>query len=230
MGTNYNPRIVTNGLVLALDAANPKSYTGSGTAWNDLSGRGNTGTLVNGPTYSSANRGSIVFDGTNDTTTFVGNNVSGLAELATEFSISAWVKYNSIASYGAFMTKQNSAGSTSGTPRLDLGFIPNLVYLTTYNSSTGVIDQGIFTYPINTSSWYNIVLVCGNSLKQGYLNNQLQLSSSFTSTYPDNTQVLGIPNLRPINGNIAQVSMYNRALTPAEVYQNFNALRGRYNI
>ena len=42
MGTNYNPQIVTSGLVLALDAANPKSYPGSGTAWNDLSGLGNT--------------------------------------------------------------------------------------------------------------------------------------------------------------------------------------------
>ena len=66
MGLAHSPSLVMNGLVLALDAANPKSYPGSGTTWTDLSGRGNTGTLTNGPTYSSANGGSLVFDGTND--------------------------------------------------------------------------------------------------------------------------------------------------------------------
>jgi hypothetical protein len=66
MGLSHSPSIVTDGLVLALDAANIKSYPGSGTAWTDLSGFGNTGTLVNGPTYSSANGGSIVFNGVDD--------------------------------------------------------------------------------------------------------------------------------------------------------------------
>ena len=66
MAISYNPRIVTDGLVLALDAGNPKSYPGSGTTWTDLSGNGNNGTLTNGPTYSSANGGSIVFDGVDD--------------------------------------------------------------------------------------------------------------------------------------------------------------------
>ncbi len=66
MSFNYSPRIITDGLVLYLDAANTRSYPGSGTAWNDLSRSGNNGTLVNGPTFNSANLGSIVFDGTND--------------------------------------------------------------------------------------------------------------------------------------------------------------------
>ena len=58
----YMPDIVRDGLVLNLDAGEPSSYPGTGTAWTDLSGNGNTGTLTNGPTYSSANGGSIVFD------------------------------------------------------------------------------------------------------------------------------------------------------------------------
>jgi hypothetical protein len=66
MGFYRGPHIVTDGLILSLDAANNKSYPRSGTTWNDLSGNGNNGTLVNGPTFSSANGGSIVFDGTND--------------------------------------------------------------------------------------------------------------------------------------------------------------------
>ena len=66
MGAFAGPEIAESGLVLALDAGNLKSYPGSGTTWTDLSGGGNTGTLTNGPTYSSANGGSLVFDGTND--------------------------------------------------------------------------------------------------------------------------------------------------------------------
>ena len=66
MGLSHSPKIVTNGLVLALDAANNKSYPGSGTTWSDLSNTGKNLTLTNGPTFSAANLGSIVFDGTND--------------------------------------------------------------------------------------------------------------------------------------------------------------------
>jgi hypothetical protein len=69
----HSPRIVTDGLVLALDAANSLSYPGSGTTWTDLSGKGNNGTLVNGPTFSPTNGGSIVFDGTNDYISFPNN-------------------------------------------------------------------------------------------------------------------------------------------------------------
>ena len=66
MTTSYSPLIVTDGLVMYLDAANPKSYPGTGTTWTDISRNNNNGTLTNGPTFSSANLGSIVFDGSND--------------------------------------------------------------------------------------------------------------------------------------------------------------------
>ena len=66
MGLSHSPKIVTNGLVLCLDAGNTKSYPGSGTAWNNLSSTSNNGTLTNGPTYDSTNGGSLIFDGTND--------------------------------------------------------------------------------------------------------------------------------------------------------------------
>ena len=65
MGVTYNNRIVTDGLVLCLDAASKRSYPGTGTVWTDLKG-GNNGTLTNGPTFSSDNGGSIVFDASND--------------------------------------------------------------------------------------------------------------------------------------------------------------------
>ena len=80
MSVSNGPSIVTSGLVLSLDAADKNSYPGSGTTWADLSGNTNNGTLTNGPTFSSANQGSIVFDGVDDscilplTNTIIGNN------------------------------------------------------------------------------------------------------------------------------------------------------------
>ena len=85
MGVTYNPKIVTDGLVLALDAANVKSYPGSGTTWTDMSGNGNNVTLTNGPTFSSDNGGSIVFDGVNDTATL--SNPSTLSN----YTLSLWI-------------------------------------------------------------------------------------------------------------------------------------------
>ena len=69
MALHHSPRIVTNGLVLCLDAGSRKSYGGTGNVWRDLAGS-NNGTLTNGPTFSSANGGSIAFDGTNDYVSF----------------------------------------------------------------------------------------------------------------------------------------------------------------
>ena len=66
MGLSHSPRIVTDGLVLCLDAANSRSYPKTGTTWTDRSTSGNNGTLTNGPTFDTNNGGSIVFDGSND--------------------------------------------------------------------------------------------------------------------------------------------------------------------
>ena len=66
MGLSHSPSIITQNLVLCLDAANSKSYPGSGTTWYNLIPGGVNGTLTNGPTYSSANGGVIALDGVND--------------------------------------------------------------------------------------------------------------------------------------------------------------------
>jgi len=87
MGLYHSPSIVMNGLVLCLDAGNTKSYPGSGTTWIDLSGNSNTGTLTNGPTYSSENGGSLVFDGIDDyVTTSLGTH--------TPYCIDIWFYNN----------------------------------------------------------------------------------------------------------------------------------------
>lgn len=96
MALNHSPKIVTNGLVLYLDAANQKSYPGSGTTWTDLSGNGNTGTLTNGPTFSANNNGGIVFDGANDYVSI--SNSSSLNITGRNITIEVIFKSNDLAS------------------------------------------------------------------------------------------------------------------------------------
>ncbi len=96
MSLSRGPKTITNGLVLYLDAANKKSYPGSGTTWTDLSGNVYNGTLTNGPTFSAANMGSIVFDGTNDNIQ-LGNASTFLPTSA--ISLNCWAKTNVTGAY-----------------------------------------------------------------------------------------------------------------------------------
>ena len=197
--------------------------------WYDLSGNGNNGTLVNGVGYVGTNGGSLSFDGVDDKVTLSSNNINGLSSGTTEFSILTWVKYNSTTLYTAFFEKQNGTGTTI---RLDMGWIGNVIYLTTSNSDGTTVNQGSFTYGANNPNlWYHIALTCGGSSKKGYVNSVNTFSQTFTSYYPDNTYNLGIGgNIRELNGNIAQTLIYNKALTAQEIQQNFNATRSRFGI
>ena len=87
MGLSHSPRIVTDGLVFCVDAANKRSYPGVGTTWTDLTANKNNGTLTNGPTFDSANGGSIVFDGTND---YVDLGSSLSISTSSPFSVEFW--------------------------------------------------------------------------------------------------------------------------------------------
>ena len=88
MSTLQSGHIITDGLVIALDAANTKSYPGSGTTWSDLSGNSNNGTLTNGPTFNSGNGGSIVFDGTND---YINTTIINVSNIFTDNSNLAFI-------------------------------------------------------------------------------------------------------------------------------------------
>jgi hypothetical protein len=116
----HSPKIVTDGLVLALDAGNVKSYASGSTTWLDKSGGGNNGTLINGPTFSSANGGSVVFDGTNDNALLPINFFSYPS--LTTFSISLWFK-SSQSNGGTLFGQQNTNNPPSAT-----GYVP-VIYL-----------------------------------------------------------------------------------------------------
>ena len=143
MGINYNPRIVTNGLVLALDAGNIKSYPGSGTTWGDLSGNGNVGIMTNGPVYSSMNGGTIVFDGNNDNVS-IGTN--GFSFGSSPGTLSAWAKSAGLSFSRTIFSYGNA--ETNGARFLGIG--QNNFYFSGYGSS-------ISASGLSYDSWFNLV-------------------------------------------------------------------------
>lgn len=238
MGVLYSPKIVTDGLVLALDAANTKSYPGSGTVWNDLSGNGNNGTLINGPTFDSGNGGSIVFDGVDDHT-LLPTNYFSFPSLNT-FTISLWFK-SSQTTGGTLFGQQNTANPSSAT-----GWVP-VIYLNTNGSirvepfwTSSINNTIVSSSGLNNNIWYNIVTTFNSGTNQlyvdgSYITQRTGLTlTSFTSTY---YYIVGAGfaggrslGTNYFNGNISNFIFYNRALSAAEVAQNYNATKSRYGL
>ena len=227
MGLAHSPRIVTDGLVLALDAGNTKSYPGSGASWSDLSGNGNNGTLENDVGYTADNGGSLTFDGSDEYAT--GNITLGI----TNVSINCWVNISTTSKKGAFL--KVGGGTTGyaigvGNDTMDsngneiLGLFPTARWIdTNINYGTG---WKYVTLVLNASSVPSIYV---NSILIGSYSGTNPVSP--TSFYYIGRNIGDEPQgARAFNGNIAQVSIYNRALSTAEVTQNFNALRGRFGI
>ena len=222
MGAFAGPDIAETGLVLALDAADRNSYPGSGTTWTDLSGRGNNGTLTNGPTYSSANGGSIVFDGVDDYVKF------GSSIQPSNLTISIWIKPNtSILSggYKAIVDKSNSWYL----------FLFDGVPIFFINGDANYVQSSITL----TNNWFNVVGTYNQSSILMYVNGSLVGTTNYNVAISNNSNsielmsrsvVEGKPNNYKSSGDVSQVQIYNRALTTAEISQNFNMLRGRFGI
>ena len=225
MSFAHSPQIITNGLVLALDAGNTKSYPGTGTTWFDKSGFANNGTLVNGVGYTSSFNGALVFDGTND-------YVSTVYTPPTTFSISTWFRNDTtydVFNRGVLSTyKTNDFRgfylSTSGPSNPYTVSPAGLNLWFDGNGRVGI--PGLIT-----GQWYNICITSSGSQILAYLNSAIVASVNNSTTHQD---VLNIGRSRfDTNywlGAIAMTQVYNRALSAAEVQQNFNALRGRYGI
>ena len=232
MGFYRGPNIVTDGLVLALDAANTKSYPGSGTTWRDLSGNNNSGSLANGPTFSSDNRGSIVFDGSDD---YV--NIPYVGNTSNSFTFIIVMKCNNMTSDTALNRQtlfglsqnDNSAfrqfdveiwGNTGAGFRGNGGAIENVNFFG-YSWALGVNANNINIYTITLNS-------TGHSI---YVNGVLRNTISQTATADFNSIVLGTRLAGNLwNGICYSFSMYNRVLSTSEVAQNYNATKTRFGL
>lgn len=221
--------IVTNGLVLHLDAGNPASYPGSGTTWTDLSGNNNNGTLTNGPTYSSANGGSIVFDGVDDT---VKCSSSQLINITNNFTTEIWYKTTGTRDKTHLLTTRLDAFDNIGQLGYNLGSAGGSTWkLTKY----GIVDIFLGTVP-NDTNWHSVcVTFSSTSGVSLYLDGSFVANSGNTNNLNvgSNIFIFGRGSESGTNhliGNISNAKIYNRVLSATEITQNFNALRGRFGI
>ena len=236
MGYNTFTPIVTNGLVLCLDAGNTKSYPGSGATWTDLSSNGNNGTLISSPAYSSSNGGVLTFNGSQYGT------IPAASSLAfnDNFTISSWVKvtafngtgYNGIA--GRFGPTTNFGGyelecnNQNGGNKF--GFVVGNNGGASINNFRRINSDIIFSFNL----WYHVVGTNISGLNKLYVNGQVQSTTYTFNVVTNSSQLFAIGRIYADNnqyyhiGNIANISVYNRGLTDAEVLQNYNATKGRF--
>jgi hypothetical protein len=225
MAFNYSPKVVTDGLVLYLDAGNNRSYVSGSTSWLDLSRGGNVGTLINGPTFSSANGGSLFFDGTND---YVSVPDSTSWDFTVGVSIEFWIYLNAYGPQGTMFIHQQS-GATSG------GF-------EIWSNTSGVIrfnKNQAATLVTSTASFvlnrWNHIVCTANGTTAGVYLNSVSIGSA-SAGLPDNvTGILRIGGWADatgyqVNGRIPFMKIYNKGLSAQEVLQNYNALKGRFNL
>ena len=226
MSTRYNPSIVRDGLVLYLDAANTKSYPGSGTTWTDISGKGYDGTLINGPTFSSDNLGCVVFDGSNDRVDGVHNSE---LNLRNDLTVECW--FRRTGSRGDWVRVFGKGGSTNRTYGLWYHVNSNYFLYQRYSGSSNM--NILLTKSVVLNTWYHMVGTSSGSTHTLYVNgvNMGTVSNSTTFHSSSNPYKVGYGNIHSTHiGNVSNCRIYNRGLSEAEVKQNYNALKGRFGL
>lgn len=226
--------IVTSGLVMNLDAGNTASYSGSGTTWTDLTGSGHNGTLASGVGYSSANGGAITFDG--GSTHYV--NVGFLGKFFDQGTIDFWMKANVLENWrNPFTTNFNGGTATNAGIRYEETSAG--AFAVAVGNDAGTAGTGVYLASgLQVGTWYHVVLIWDkvNNNITGYLNTNSFASPKFdhqAQTYwatalPNVIVGEGYDTTRTWSGSISAVHIYNRALSPGEVQQNYSALAGRY--
>lgn len=234
MGVGYNPKIVTDGLVLYVDAANRKSYPGSGNTVVDLSRTQSNATIYNGITYSNG--------------AFVGPNVSAdhridvphssTQEFTNQFSVSVWASSAGLYQYAAIIGKTFNSSWSDGWGMYydEAGSVASYNGIFFYVNQWDGTNNGIFIgHDIGSNSFPTTCYTGtydGSNVKL-YVNGRLQSQAAYTESVENTTQDLKLMSMSGsywFPGNLYAAQLYNRALSTQEVEQNFNALRGRFDI
>ena len=230
MGSSYNPAIVTDGLVLCLDAANARSYPGTGATWTDRSANGYVGTLQNTPQFYNNNGGYFTFNGADESTNFGDILDMGYQSM----TICAFVKTSFS---GGVIIGKHSLRPNLGRWYLSLtddGKIRNVIDV----GGAGVLDS---ITDIRDTGWRMITGVWDRSTgSKVYIDDKLE-SSSFGDSSATNMQNSdpfrvgsgsssdGSTHGGYFNGSIATANVYNRALSADEIRQNYEATVGRFS-
>jgi hypothetical protein len=218
MAIFHSPRIPTNGLVFAVDPANTKSYSGSGTTWTDLTESRNNATLQNTPTFNATNnQGTFSFDGVNERASFAYTNLPVGSSSGT---MMGWAKTTTTVNNGIVI----SYGTASQDSWRALVRVGSTFYFSGYNSDAlgGTIVTNTWYFWTGVYNGTNAILYVDAALIQS-------VAKSWT------TGTIGTPNIGSSpasaefwNGEISECLIYNRALTAEEILQVYNATRGRF--
>ena len=231
MATQYaNGKIVTSGLVLALDAADRNSYVSGSTVWNDVSGNGYSGSLVNGPSFDSANGGSIVFDGSNDYIGGISNPT-----ITNQLTMNVWCN----------MDPSNIISPSIASAIIGREFSYRIIMFNE-SISFAVRTSNNFWYTpgtfvdgiIQNNAWFNASAIYDGTQILLYVNGTLvgtggsPISGNILTGGSGNFSIMGniAVNLTYGKGLVSSVQMYNRALLASEVLQNYNAQKSRFNL
>jgi len=219
MAFAHSPKIVTDGLVLALDAGNPKSYASGSTTWRDKSGSGNDGMLVNGPTFSSDHGGALVFDGTNDHVTLTAtaslNDFTATIIAKVDSYRFGWAMFFGADDSDSFIAYEAAPNrfrvqDTSSTNS-------DLIYNSFDENGLNMI-QVVQTG--NDTDWYLNGSLIGTSTDGTYDGMHITKMVYYSDT----------SNLGMFAGDYHLAHLYNRALSTSEIQQNYNALKGRFGL
>jgi hypothetical protein len=227
------PQRATGGTITSVNGSTIHTFTTSGTftpnVLLDLSGLGNTGTLINAPTYNSANGGSIVFDGVDDYIDC--GNPASLNSIGgtNNVTVSAWVYHTAYGGGG----QPYSVITVKGNPWTWLMENPSNTFrfrITAGGADVSVADTA--THLLNR--WYNVVGTYDGANMRIYVDGILKNTRAQTGTLATNSVTAKIGTYQGTNynltGRVANIQVYNRTLTATEVQQNFSALRGRYGV
>ena len=255
MALNHSPSIVTNGLTLALDAANPKSYPGTGNTWFDLSGNNEHFTLYNSPTFSSSSMGELQFSGSNDYARITTSNA--IDSLSNNGSIEVWFRtlsntlgsgaYVRLISFSDATGTGSDSSSTQGTNKDYSDFICLVKNNTAETLGVWYKNNPTAFGPVtlvNTNSYFQAIIsweTNGSNMTFNFYLNGLNtntgtvVQSGYGSTGSTITigQNSGGAFTNPMENSscaFSSLKLYSRALSASEVQQNFNALKGRYGL
>jgi hypothetical protein len=236
MGVSGGPNAIQDGLVLSLDASDRNSYPGSGATWTDLSGNSNTGTLVNTPTFSSANNGILTFNGSNQ---YVSTLIQNLSRPCT---FSTWVNFNNLTGFQTIFGQDTSTAISRGrfyfqkAGATTEGLILNVVNFSIVLSNNAIVTVNAIN-PVVTNQWYNYSAVLTTTALSLYENGTLQntVSNSDTFLTPNTTIVLNAGYFSNaisdyVNAKSSVFLIHNRALSAQEVRQNYNAQKTRFGL
>jgi hypothetical protein len=232
MAAKLGPSIINNGLVLDLDAADINSYIGSGTSWKDMTGNGNSGTLVNGPSFSSANGGSIVFDGIDDYINCGNGNAINFG--SGDFSVEMWfTRYTNATTNLRLLSKGAESDASGSAGFAFFGSDGGINFAINPSGTRHIISAASYS----VGEWVHVVgVVQRGSTMRTYKNAVLTNSATAPAGSVSNASInLNIGRSPESNicywaGKIAIVRIYNKNLTATEILQNFNSLKARFGV